>query len=54
MKEDIEQMAELLFQQCCFDPLYMDEKFTRQRCRLALESLSDEEYRQITEKLRGA
>ena len=53
MKEDIEQMAELLFQQCYFDPLYMDEEFTRQRCRLALESLSEEEYRQITEKLRG-
>lgn len=53
MKENIEQMAELFFQQCCFNPLYMDEKFTRQRCRLALESLSDEEYKQITEKLRG-
>ena len=53
MKEDIEQMAELLFQQCCFNPLYMDEEFTHQRCCLALENLSDEEYRQITEKLRG-
>jgi hypothetical protein len=53
MKEDIDQMTELLFQQCRFDPLYMDEEFTRQRCRLALESLSDEEYKHFCTKLKG-
>ena len=53
MKKDIEEMSELLFKLCCFDPTYMDEDYTRQRCRLALESLSDEEYKQIIEKLKG-
>lgn len=51
MKKDIEQVAEKLFQQCRFDPDYMDEEYIRQRCKLALESLTDEEYIQICEKL---
>ena len=52
MKEDIHEMAELLFSQCCFDPRYMDEEFTRQRCYFALESLTDEEYKYIWKKLK--
>ena len=51
MKRDIDYVADLLFKNCCFNPLYMDEAFTRQRCRWALESLSDEEYEQIRKKL---
>lgn len=51
MKKDIEQVAEMLFQQCRFNPDYMDKDYTRQRCRLALESLTDEEYAQVREKL---
>lgn len=52
MKEDIEKVAELLFQRCCFDPIYMDEEFIRNRCRAALESLNEEEYKQVCEKLK--
>lgn len=51
MKEDIEEVADLLFKKCCFDPIYMDEAYTRQRCRLALESLTEEEYAQVRMKL---
>lgn len=51
MKKDIEQVTELLFQHCRFDPTYMDEEYTRKQCRTALESLTDEEYAQLREKL---
>lgn len=52
MKEDIEEMVELLFQNCCFDPIHMNEEFARQRFRCALENLSNEEYEQIKEKMK--
>ena len=52
MKEDIELLVELLFQNCCFDPVYMDETYARHRFRLALESMSDEEYAWVCEKMK--
>lgn len=51
MKKDIEQVAEKLFQQCRFNPDYMDEEYTRKQCRTSLEYLTDEEYAQVREKL---
>lgn len=51
MKKDIEQVAKMLFQQCRFDPSYMDEEYTRKQCRIALEYLTDEEYEQVYKKL---
>ena len=51
MKKDIEQVAEILFQKCCFDPDYMDEEYTRKQCSTSLEYLTDEEYEQVHEKL---
>lgn len=52
MKPDIDEIVELFFSQCRFDSMYMDEKFTKDRIRFALESLSDDEYHQIVEKLK--
>lgn len=51
MKKDIEQVAEILFQRCRFDPDYMDEDYVRKQCRTSLEYLTDEEYSQVREKL---
>ena len=53
MKEDIEELVELLFQHCYFDPVYMNEEFARQRYRCALENLSDEEYEQIKARIKN-
>ena len=52
MKPDIDEAVELFFSHCLFDPIYMDEKFIKDRIRCALESLSDDEYRQVVEKLK--
>lgn len=51
MKKDIEQVAEILFQKCRFDPDCMDEDYVRKQCRTSLEYLTDEEYAQVREKL---
>ena len=53
-KEEKAELVELLFQECCFDPDYMDEKFTRDRFKLAVESLTDSEFDYIRSKMYGA
>ena len=52
MKPDIDEAVELFFSHCLFDSIYMDETYIKGRIRHALESLSDEEYIQVVEKLR--
>ena len=47
MKPDLEQKVEVIFAACLFDPRYMDEHFTKQQIRTALETLTDEEYAHI-------
>ena len=53
-QKQIEELVELLFQECCFDPDYMDEKFTRDRFKSAVESLTDSEFDYIRSKIYGA
>lgn len=52
-KEEKAELVELLFQECCFDPDYMDEKFTRDRFKSAVESLTDSEFDYIWSKIMG-
>ena len=47
MRPDLEQKVEAIFIACRFDPRYMDEHFTKQQIRTALETLTDEEYARI-------
>lgn len=49
--EEVEDLADKLFQHCVFDPLYMDEAFARERFKKALISLDDEEYLYIKRKM---
>lgn len=54
MREDIDEAVELVFSHCLFDPVYMSEKFAKDRIRHALETLSDDEYHQIIKKLKAS
>ena len=54
MRSDIDKLIDKLFADCCFDPTYMDEQFTRERFRIALESLDDMEYAYIRDKIYGS
>lgn len=47
MKPYLDEMVEIIFHLCRFDPTCMDETFTRKQIRTALESLTDEEYARI-------
>lgn len=47
MRPDLEEKVEIIFGLCLFDRTCMDEKFTKDQIRTALESLSDEEYDRI-------
>ena len=53
MRSDIDKLIDKLFADCCFDPDYMDERYTRERFRIALESLDDMEYEYIRDKIYG-
>lgn len=53
MRSDIDKLVDKLFADCCFDPVYMDEQFTREQFRTALESLDDMEYEYIRDKMYG-
>ena len=53
MRSDIDKLVDKLFAECCFDPVYMDEQFTREQFRTALESLDDMEYEYIRDKMYG-
>ena len=53
MRSDIDKLIDKLFADCCFDPDYMDERYTRERFRIALESLDDMEYGYIRDKIYG-
>lgn len=53
MRSDIDKLVDKLFAECRFDPTYMDERFTRERFRAALESLDDMEYEYIRDKMYG-
>ena len=53
MRSDIDKLVDKLFADCCFDPDYMDERYTRERFRIALESLDDMEYEYIRDKMYG-
>ena len=54
MRSDIDKLIDKLFADCCFDPDYMDERYTRERFRIALESLDDMEYKYIRDKIYGS
>lgn len=53
MRSDIDKLVDKLFADCRFDPSYMDERFTKEQFRAALESLSDMEYEYIRDKTYG-
>lgn len=53
MRSDIDKLVDKLFADCRFDPSYMDERFTKEQIRAALESLSDMEYEYIRDKIYG-
>ena len=48
--EELEALADKMFQHCVFDPQYMDEAFARERFKKALAVLDDEEYLYIKKK----
>lgn len=50
-EEEIEALAERLFQACSFDPVYMDESFARQRFRKALAELDDQDFERIKKRM---
>ena len=49
--EEIEALADRLFQSCCFDPVYMDETFARERFRKALAELDDQDFERIKKRM---
>lgn len=49
--EEIEALADKMFQHCVFDPQCMDEAFARERFKKALIALDDEEYLYIKKKM---
>ena len=53
MRSDIDKLVDKLFADCRFDPSCMDERFTKEQFRAALESLSDMEYEYIRDKTYG-
>ena len=54
MRSDIDKLVDKLFAECCFDPISIDEQFTREQFRTALESLDDMEYEYIRDKIYGS
>lgn len=52
--EEIEALADKLFQACLFDPVYMSESFARQRFRAALAELDDQEFEHIKKRMEEA
>ena len=46
-KKEIEELVELLFKDCCFDPAHMDEQFCKSQFRTALTGTDDEMYARI-------
>ena len=49
--EEIETLADKLFQACLFDPAYMSESFARQRFREALIELDDQDFERIKKRM---
>lgn len=49
--EEIEALADKMFQHCVFDLQCMDEAFARERFKKALIALDDEEYLYIKKKM---
>ena len=49
--EEIETLADKLFQACLFDSTYMSESFARQRFREALAELEDQDFEYIKKKM---
>ena len=52
--EEIEALADKLFQSCLFDSAYMSESFCRQRIREALIELDDQDFEHIKKKMEEA
>ena len=46
-EKEIEELVELLFKDCCFDPVHMDEQFCKGQFRSALIGTDDEMYARI-------
>ena len=46
----IEKMVEVLFQDCLFDSLYMDEAYAKERFRMALIATTETEWQWIVAK----
>lgn len=49
-QKQIEELVELLFQDCCFDPLFMDEAFCKEQFRTALIQADDQTFDWIRSK----
>ena len=49
--EEIEALADKLFQACLFDPTYMSEFFARRRFLEALAELDDKDFEYIKKRL---
>ena len=49
--EEIEALADKLFQACLFDPTYMSESFVRRSFREALAKLDDQDFEYIKQRM---
>ena len=49
--EEIEALADKLFQACLFDPIYMSESFVRRSFREALAKLDDHDFEHIKKRM---
>lgn len=49
--EEIEALADKLFQACLFDPAYMSESFAKQRFREALAELDEQDFEHIKKRM---
>ena len=52
-QKQIEELVELLFHDCCFDPLFMDEAFCKEQFRTALTQADDQSFEWIRSKYYG-
>ena len=48
-----EELEKLLFQNCCFNPIFMDAEFRQQQIKNAVAELTDEEVIELYTKLKN-
>lgn len=48
-----EELEKLLFQNCCFNPIYMNTEHRQQQIKNAVAELTDEEVMELCTKLKN-